>query len=226
MLVHAKELGVAPATVIDVGVEAGTPELYEAFPDADLLLVEPMEEWRSRLDQLGGARRVHVEVAAAGRSPGEATLYVHRVPALSSLLGARVGDAAGAQARRVPVTTVDALVERHGFAPPYVLKVDVEGGELEVLAGATHTLRSSDLALLEVPLFRVVPGSPQLADVVLAMRELGWSVYDIYDGNVRPLDGALALVDIAFAPDDGILRARHEYATPEEADELYRSWGY
>jgi FkbM family methyltransferase len=229
VLAHVRRLGVAPATVIDVGVEAGTPELYRAFPNADLLLVEPMEEWQSRLDQLGqlgGARRVHVEIAAAGRSPGEATLYVHRVPALSSLLGARVGDAQGAQARRVPVITVDALVERHGFAPPYVLKVDVEGGELEVLAGATQTLRSSELVLLEVPLFRVVPESPQLADVVWAMRELGWSVYDIYDGNVRPLDGALALVDIAFARDDGILRARHDYATPEQADELYRSWGY
>jgi FkbM family methyltransferase len=226
VLAHVKRLGVAPRTVIDVGVEAGTPELYRAFPDADLLLVEPMEEWRDHLARLGGSRRVHVEIAAAGASPGEATLHVHRVPALSSLLGDRVGDGQGAQARRVPVTTVDALVERHGLVPPYVLKVDVEGGELEVLAGATRTLKSSELALLEVPLFQVTPGSPQLADVVAAMREVGWSVYDIYDGNIRPLDGALALVDIAFAPDDGILRARHDYATPDQADELYRSWGY
>ena len=43
----------APRTVIDVGVEAGTPELYRAFPDADLLLVEPMEEWRDHLYRLG-----------------------------------------------------------------------------------------------------------------------------------------------------------------------------
>jgi hypothetical protein len=45
------------------------------------------------------------------------------------------------------------------------------------------------------------------------MYEVGWSVYDIYDGYIRPLDGALAVVDIAFAPDGGILRARHDYAT-------------
>jgi len=226
VLAHVKRLGVAPATLIDVGVEAGTPELYRAFPDADLLLIEPMEEWRDHLAALGGSRRVHVEVAAAGRSPGEATLYVHRVPALSSLLGDRVGDGQGAQARRVPVITVDAVVERHTCVPPYLLKVDVEGGELEVIAGATRVLQSSELVLLEVPLFQVVPGSPQLADVVAAMRAVGWSVYDIYDGNIRPLDEALALVDIAFAPDEGVLRARHEYATPNQADALYRSWGY
>lgn len=227
VLAHVKELGVAPATVVDVGVEAGTPDLYSAFPDADLLLVEPMEEWRPHLDLLAqGRRRVHIEIAAAGRTPGEATLYVHRVPALSSMLGARVGDEQGAQPRRVAVTTVDRLVESHNLAPPYLLKVDVEGAELEVLGGATRTLEACELVLLEVPLFQVTPESPQFADVVCAMRDLGWSVYDIYDAYVRPLDGALALVDVAFARDDGILRAHHQYATPEQADALYRSWGY
>lgn len=226
VLAHVRDLGVGPATVIDVGVEAGTPELYSAFPNADLLLVEPMEEWRSRLNQLNGARRVHIEIAAAGPRAGEATLYVHRVPALSSLLGDRSGDEQDTQARRIPVTTVDELVDRHGFAPPYVLKVDVEGAELEVLAGATRTLESSQLVLLEVQLFQFVPDSPQLADVVGAMHERGWSVYDIYDAHVRPLDGALAQIDIAFAPDDGFLRTHHEYATPAQADDLYRSWGY
>jgi hypothetical protein len=30
-----------PATIIDVGVASGTPELYAAFPNAFLLLVDP-----------------------------------------------------------------------------------------------------------------------------------------------------------------------------------------
>jgi hypothetical protein len=142
------------------------------------------------------------------------------------MLGTRVGDDHGAQARRVPVTTVDRLVESYGFAPPYVLKVDVEGGELEVIGGATRTLEACELVLLEVGLFQVTPESPQFADVVSAMRDLGWSAYDFYDLNIRPLDRALALIDVAFARDDGILRANHRYATPEQADALYRSWGY
>lgn len=45
-------------------------------------------------------------------------------------------------------------------------------------------------------------------------------------GDIRPLDGALAQLDVAFARDDGPLRADHRYATDAQLDELYRSWGY
>ena len=226
MLSHASRLGVNPATVIDVGVAAGTPELYEAFPRASLLLVEPIAEWREQLEGLGGGRRVHVESAAAGAREGEVTLHVHRVPACSSVLGARVGDDERTNQRVVPVVDIDTLVARTGFGSPYVIKIDVEGAELDVVAGATSTLEQTDLLLLEVSLFELVPGGAQLADVVCTMREKGWSVYDIYHGHLRPLDGALAQVDIAFASDRGPLRASHEYATPEQADALYRSWGH
>src|SRR5690349_20367910 len=44
--------GYAPATVIDVGVAAGTPVLYEAFPDAYHVLVEPLAEFEPALQAL------------------------------------------------------------------------------------------------------------------------------------------------------------------------------
>jgi hypothetical protein len=107
-----------------------------------------------------------------------------------------------------------------------VLKVDVEGAELQVLEGAGATLEQTELVLLEVSFFRFVPGGAELADVVAWMRAHGWSPYDVYNGHTRPLDGALAQVDMAFARDDGPLRADHRYATDAQADALYRRWGY
>lgn len=38
-------------------------------------------------------------------------------------------------------TSLDALVYEHGLPPPRVIKVDVDGGELNVLAGAVRILR-------------------------------------------------------------------------------------
>src|SRR2546423_14488212 len=41
VLAHARRLGLRPAVAFDVGVGGGTPELYEAVPEARPLLVEP-----------------------------------------------------------------------------------------------------------------------------------------------------------------------------------------
>jgi hypothetical protein len=126
----------------------------------------------------------------------------------------------------VPVARVDALVAQRGLPGPYVLKVDVEGFELDVLAGAEAILPQTELVLLEVSLFRLNGANPQLGDVVCAMRDRGYVVYDIYNGHLRPLDGALAQVDLAFVRDDGRFRRSHDYATAAQADWLYAGWGF
>ncbi len=225
VLAHLRGLGVVPATVVDVGVASGTPDLYAAFPEARLLLVEPMAEWRATLAPLVAERGGRLVIAAAGAAPGSRELAVHRVPACSSLVGERSGDGASVETRTVDVVTLDDVVAQAGLPGPYVLKVDVEGGELEVLRGAPSVLERCEVVLLEVSLFELNAGAPQFADVVAELHRLGWVPYDLYGGHVRPLDGALAQLDVAFVKAGGRLRADHRYATAEQADRLYRSWG-
>jgi FkbM family methyltransferase len=226
VLGHYRDLGFRAGTVIDVGVAAGTPELYAAFPGAQLLLVEPLEEYRGALEQIARQRPAHVVLAAAGPEAGTMEIAVHRVPACSSMLGPHRGDGADVSWRSIPTVRIDDLVSELGLPGPYVLKVDVEGAELRVLEGATTLLEAAELVLLEVSLFELVPGAPQLHDVVAGMHRYGFAVADIYHGHNRLLDGALAQLDIAFVKEDGRFRRVHDYATPEQADALYRSWGH
>src|SRR3954447_555077 len=226
VLGHLRERGVAPATVIDVGVAAGTPELYEAFPGVPLLLVEPLAEHEGHLREIVAARPgSSYALAAGGPEPGELEIAVHRVLACSSVLGDRDPGGEPAQRRAVPVVRLDDLVAERGLNAPFVVRVDVEGAELQVLAGARATLAQAQAVLLEVSFFQLVGGGAEVADVIAWMRDAGFSPYDIYHGHLRPLDGALAQVDMAFVPTDGPLRADHRYATPEQADALYRRWG-
>jgi FkbM family methyltransferase len=227
VLDHVKGLGFEPATVIDVGVAYGTPALYAAFPGARFLLVDPLEEYAPVIDEvvatLGSAEWVR---AAAGPSPGEIEINVNRAPALSSTLGHWKGQDDGGRPRRVPVVRLDDLVAERSLPGPYLVKVDVEGAELRVLEGASALLEQTELVLLEVNLFQFLPDQPQLHDVVAFMKSRGFVTYDFYGGHLRLLDGALAMVNMAFVREDGRFRQSHEFATEDQAREMYEGWGF
>jgi FkbM family methyltransferase len=225
VLAHVKKLGFEPAGVVDVGVAWGTPELYDAFPDARYLLVEPLDGYREALDQLKERLDADYVLAAAGPEPGTITINVHRAPTLSSTLGHWKGHDDGGTPREVPVVRIDDLVAERSLPGPLVVKVDVEGAELNVLAGAVKTLEQTELVLLEVNLFQFLPGQPQLHDVVAWMKEHGFVTYDFYGGHLRLLDGALAMVNMAFVREDGRFRQSHDFATEQQALQMYEGWG-
>jgi FkbM family methyltransferase len=227
VLAHVKRLGFRPATVIDVGVAYGTPELYDAFPDARFLLVDPLEEYAEAIGQIIGRLRDAEWVrAAAGPEPGSITINVNRAPALSSTLGHWKGHDDGGTPREVPVVRIDDLVTERSLPGPFLLKADVEGAELRVLEGASRVLEETELVMLEVNLFEFLPGQPQLHDVVAFMKERGFVTYDFYGGHVRLLDDALAMTNMAFVREDGMFRRSHDFATEQQAREMYEGWGF
>ena len=226
VLDQVRRLGLEPGTVIDVGVGYGTEELWEAFPRARLMLVEPIP------DRFGGAAwervrardGVEIVAAAAGESAGTTAITVHRAPEMSSVLGAWTGDRGGEE-REVPVVRVDEVVRERSLPGPYVLKVDVEGAELAVIEGAAALLEAIELVLLEVRLFELVPGAAQLHDVIPFMKERGFVAYDLFGGALRLSDGALAVANIAFVREDGRFRRDHAFGTPEQVDRMARELG-
>lgn len=88
------------------------------------------------------ARTVDVRRVAAGRRPGEATFTVDRQWSGTSGITAHLGGRHSSDVRqvRVPVTTLDADFADLDPGASVVLKIDVEGGEEEVLAGARHLM--------------------------------------------------------------------------------------
>ena len=76
------------ATVIDVGVGFGTDELYEAFPDAHFVLVEPVAEYRATLARIASRYRTTIVPKAVGEQPGR---LEDTYPTLRSFLLRSVG---------------------------------------------------------------------------------------------------------------------------------------
>jgi len=215
VLAHMKEQGFKPHSIIDVGVANGTKDLYEAFPESHFILVEPLSEFEAYMRGLKSKYRVDYELAAAS-TQGTITLNVH--PDLcgsSTLKEVEDSDVNGVE-RTVPCVTLDSLIEKYSLDTPLLIKIDVQGGELDVLNGAKNAMKMADAINLEVSLFGFFDGGPQLYDIVTFMKQNDFVVYEIYDGRNRLLDGALAQVDVMFVKENGMFKKDHAYATASQ----------
>jgi FkbM family methyltransferase len=133
--------------VFDVGAHVGDRIASFRRLGARVVAVEPQPALASTLRLLYGRdRAVTIEQAAIGRCAGSIDLRVNLDnPTVSTASDSFIEAAAGApgwegqqwtKTVRVAVTTLDALIERHGL--PSFIKLDVEGFEVEALAGLTQ----------------------------------------------------------------------------------------
>jgi FkbM family methyltransferase len=211
-LEHVKGLGFKPRTVIDVGVATGTWPLYDVFRDARVVLVEPILEVRPHLEAIVSALP-HAEyvLAAACSRRGRVVMNVPRDTARSSTRWESDFQPGEVTKREVMGITLDDLARERHLEGPHLLKLDVQGAELDVLEGAGNTLEETEYVVLECCLYEFFAGGPLLAEVVGYMRARGFVVYDVLSIHYRPLDGAVSTLDLAFVKEASQLRRTHRF---------------
>jgi FkbM family methyltransferase len=225
LLAQARQIGFIPGSVVDVGAAYGTfaRECNEVFPEAAYVLVEPLEEYEEILrSTVRSLQRGEYILAAAGRQVGQTTIHVHPDLVGSSLYLEGEGSLVNGFQRQVPVITLDSLLEEGNLQIPILLKMDVQGAELDGLAGGEKMLTSTEYAVIETSLFGFFKGGPQLYDIIDFMKSRDFVPYDITGLQYRPLDNALSQVDIAFVKQGGVFRRHHTYATVEQREALNR----
>ena len=133
--------------VFDVGAHVGDRVAAFRRLGARVVAVEPQPALVKTLKLLYGRdRAVAIEPVAVGRGEGTVELRLNiDNPTVSTASDAFVRAADGApgwqgqawtRTIRVAITTLDALIARHGL--PTFIKIDVEGFEAEALAGLTR----------------------------------------------------------------------------------------
>ena len=135
------------ATVLDVGANIGAYTLLFATwagPSGRVVAFEPsprsVEGLREHLKLNGVADRVEIVQAAVSSAEGTAWFDCSGPSGANAL----VSEARGGGAITVDTTTLDAYCESRGLRPS-VIKVDVEGAELDVLRGGRRTLAQPGL---------------------------------------------------------------------------------
>ena len=140
-------------TLVDIGVGInGTPELYNHFDSAHLVLIDPTTEAKNYAETNLTARSHSFYNCGVGEKSGELILNVEEDSSYSSFL--EVADinfrADPIDRRTVKVDTLDNIMSNEKNSGRIGVKIDTEGFELNVIKGATQTLKNVDFVLAEV----------------------------------------------------------------------------
>lgn len=136
--------------VVDVGANVGYFSVLASRlvgPSGLVVAVEPSPYAADRLRRTVEVNRlsnVRVEQIGLGATAGEATLF-HPLP--DNHTPSMLGDI-GTPGVRVPIRTLDECLPEWGVGRVDLLKVDVEGFEVAVLAGAAATLAAGRVAAI------------------------------------------------------------------------------
>ncbi len=110
------------------------------------------------------------------------------------------------------MTTVDTLIESGQCQPPDLVKLDVQGYEIEVLEGWTESFYRCQIIQCEISLIPIVAGAPLLHEVITYLFQRGFVVFDVTELIRSPSDGAVWQIDALFCRCDSPLRLSRVWA--------------
>jgi FkbM family methyltransferase len=210
VLRNLRARGFAPRTVFDIGVAHGTPELYAVFPKARYYLIDPTRESLPYMKDIARQLDATILNVALGEKDGEMEIGVRVNDIGGSTFYEEIGPLGPTRRYPVPVRRFDQLVD--AFERPALCKIDVQGAEMSVLRGMGERIHEVDAILIEASVIATIRNGPEIAEVVAYLHDKGFVVYDVLGGGRRPLDSALAQLDLLFVKNDSPLRADHRWS--------------
>ena len=196
---HMAAAGFQPRTVVDVGAAFGiwTADCRATFPNARYILVEPNPVYHEALS------KETVIAAAAGSVNERRSLLLPSDPTGGSFLPEDPPRGYFHDEVDVAVVRLDDVITE----PVDLLKLDVQGFEIEAMNGATRILSDCEVLVAECSLYPFQRDIPLIHDVVAYVVEKGFRVYD-YGGEFRWSSKTLAQMDLMFVREDSGLRRR------------------
>ncbi len=171
------------ATAFDVGTHVGYMSLLFSQlvgPSGRVVSFEPGENnLPYTRANVAGHDNITLVEKAVGPNSGTATIYLEDVTGQNNSLvkdydglGSTSRASVSAHVREVtiPMVSLDDFVRTSGLVPDFI-KVDVEGFELGVLAGAGETLSAHH------PMLMVEVGRPAMVEAIALLHRLGYVAY-------------------------------------------------
>jgi FkbM family methyltransferase len=189
-----QKLPLTGLTVYDVGSFEGLLALFFASRAKQVICYEPNSRNYGRLRdnlELNGFSQVIVRKTGVGEAPQEIQMVWN--PAMPGGASAEAATAThlqdtvtGVMVETIPITTLDQDAEQNGLPAPDLIKIDIEGWELQALRGASRLLRQFGPALyLEMHGETMAEKKQKVRDIVQYLEEAGYQTIEHIESGQR-----------------------------------------
>ena len=180
-----------PMTIFDVGANRGeyTSAILELYPRSRVFSFEPSRETFRLLEAEFAAMSQVVKLNyGLGCKARSQLLYKESQYArIASLTPLDVID--HDYTEKVVIRTLDEVVSEHGISEIDLLKIDVEGHELDVIKGAQNTLSLRKIKCLQFELGGAsIETNTTLKDIYDVLSKYDYRLYLISKRGIVPLD--------------------------------------
>ena len=195
--------------IIDAGAYKGniSDKYLKLFSESKIYCFEPFEgSFKLLKNRFENNGRVKCIQKALSETNEKKEFYINEFKATNSTLprpsnGKKYYKSNGKTINKSKVNSkkLDDFVEDENLKKIDILKMDIQGGELNALKGAKKLLKNSNVKLIytEVMLVEHYEDQPLLVDIWNYLNEFGYSFYNVFN-IVEGGDGQMRYGDVIF----------------------------
>ena len=184
-----KKLGLPDSVIIDVGGADGTTSKIFAigFPEKEIYVFEPIAENFFQLESVKkNFNNLKLFKKALGRNESKVKINIATRITSSSIFNLNPDkksaifskDLVQSRVEEIEITTLDIAIPHHLSIG--ILKLDVQGYELEVLQGADSMIPRTAIIVLEMNNHNHYSGAPKYYEIDHFLRNVNFTLFDIF----------------------------------------------
>ena len=160
--------------VLDIGAAAGdwSGLVKKFYPDAKFTLIEPNKLHNERLRSLGKVHNIYLSDKVKDRD------FYECLDPFQQTGNSFYKEKSNVPFKKTTVSTqtLDSIAQDETFD---LIKLDVQGAEIEVIDGGMVTIPKAKWLQVEVPVFQLNIGAPSMYNLFGKLKSLGFVPFDV-----------------------------------------------
>jgi len=194
-------------TVLDIGSNTGqfAEKILTILKGIDLYCFEPITSCYEELKRnLGSNKRVKFFNFALGNENGDQTINLNEYSPSSSILEMnKIHKEAftyteKTYTEKIEIKKLDDILGDLILTKPLLIKIDVQGFEMEVLKGGFGTINQADIIIIETTFEELYKSQPLFHEIYTFLKGLGFTFKGNFEQLINPNDGRILQADSIF----------------------------